>query len=156
VNAAIHDATSGTAAKVNTLGQLTTSVSGSVNANPSTIAIQVLGRSRPGSAWTRVVGFAGGQIGAYHVTSIHVDTWSVAPGGNDAIQFETASFGNCANADGITLLDAVNPGGIGATTLTFGGGAVTDFPISSGLDLCVRNTDPANLGAEVFVYGYFR
>jgi hypothetical protein len=144
VNTALHDAVSGTAAKVNSLGQVSAVVTGTVTANAGVPNPSESGQVNVGAGWTPVIrqSLAGlSQV----LTALHVDTWAVTPGVDDAIQF-ALSTNNCLSAG--PTLDAVNPGGIGVTQLDF----VPGLLLASGVALCAINNDPANLQAAVFAY----
>lgn len=132
LNVALHDATTGVAAKVNGLGQQLVSTTG-----PASLPY---GQINPSStSWTLY--FTGGPV---YVTSITVDVWSVTPGASDAIQIGLSSD-SCATA---FTVEAVNPAGPGATQFTYGNG----FSVPNGESVCVKNLDPANLGAAVFAW----
>lgn len=99
-----------------------------------------VGQVNPGSSWTKVID---GNTAA-NVTSINVDTWSVTPGGNSAIQL-AVSYDSCASVG--QAIEAINPGGIGETSLNLGSAGIALIP---GEELCAINDDPAHLSAAVF------
>jgi hypothetical protein len=140
INTALHDAVSGTAAKVNAFGQVSAVVTGTVTAVPGLAAntfpsLQV----DPGSSWATVIPSAQKFV----VSSINVDTWQVTPGTNDAIQIGESTDG-CATA---IAVEAVNPGGIGITSIDLGSAGLT---LAAGVSLCAINNDTTNLAAAVF------
>ena len=141
--------TSGHKADVTATGQLKVStgivpvqgavtVSGGVSAVPSAYAL-VTGQINPGSAWTNVVTDPSNLA----VTSINVDTYSVNPGPNSAIQIGLSS-NNCASV--YATIEAVNPSNLGDTSFSVG----TGIGVLSGRSVCAINLDPVNLSAAVF------
>lgn len=137
--------TSGHKADVTATGQLkvsaagTVSIGNAVTTKPSADNYTP-GQVNPGSSWTTVVG----QGVPYWVTAINVDTWGVNPGFNSAIQFAASSNGCLTTGP---TLEAVNPGGIGETSIDVG----TGLFLPGDWSLCAINNDTTNLHAAVFV-----
>jgi hypothetical protein len=157
-NVAITDPGGVHQAKVNASGQLSTAVKGSVTANvayPTSAIVHSDGVPYPndcsGGTCIRLIAPPAGK--ALVVTAIHIDTFQATSTGTGIyVAFYRSNDATCSFASLDQFLDLVNPGGIGSTQLQYDlpGG----MPIPAGKALCMQDSSPTNLGAQVTAWGY--
>jgi hypothetical protein len=137
-NVAITDPRGSNQAKVDGAGNL--AVSGTVTARPAPPAALVRG-NRSVSACTPIVAPPSGK--ALVLTSVHVNVYqNPTPGfANNVLLFAAPG---CAGS----LVDVVNPAGIGVTALDYGNGLA--IPANGGLFATVQG----GVRAEVYANGY--
>jgi hypothetical protein len=87
------------------------------------------------------------------ITTIHINTYkATATGSGQYLALPRSGNGSCAVSSIDRRIEFLNPAGIGETQLQY------DLPgglaVPAGKALCVFNSDPANLGAQVSARGY--
>jgi hypothetical protein len=172
LNTAIHDPVSGTAATVESGGKLkvdagivpTVGLGGSITANVAyptgaivrsndglgTSVISLTNNCGSGRC-PRLIAPPTGM--ALVVTSIHVNTsLDATPNEAETILLYLSADGTCNVSSIVSLLEEVNPSGLGVTDLRY------DMPggmtIPAGNALCGKDSDPTNLRAVATAWGY--
>jgi hypothetical protein len=134
-NGFVTNPATGKRAVVNTLGQVSAAVTGTVTANVTNPHWAMGAQINPGSTFTPLLS------GPRFVGAIHLDFSTVAPGPIDAVQLGT-STDSCTS---VAIIDNVHPAEVGEVQLTYG----TGLYVPTGTTICARNSDAAHLTAAV-------